>query len=148
MPTCVLAHGCDLNTFAAFLSTKVNRGASAKDVAQLVVTTCFEIDKALTPIIGQRGLEALLNRSLNLASASQAWLLVGADAFDLKANLSELHLTLSLQTSELAAQGGGAFLDHFHQLLTTLVGTPLTERLLRPMWVNFLSGPSPQDPFQ
>ena len=137
-----------MNTFAAFLSSKVNHGASAKDVAQLVVTTCFEIDKALTPIIGQRGLEALLNRSLNLASASQAWLLVGADAFDLKANLSELHLTLSLQTSELAAQGGGAFLDHFHQLLTTLVGTPLTERLLRPMWVNFLSGPSPQDPFQ
>ena len=137
-----------MNTFAAFLSTKVNHGASAKDVAQLVVTTCFEIDKALTPIIGQRGLEALLNRSLHLASASQAWLLVGADAFDLKADLSELHVTLSLQTSELAAQGGGAFLDHFHQLLTTLVGTPLTERLLRPMWVNFLSGPSPQDPFQ
>ena len=136
-----------MNTFAAFLSTKVNHGANAKDVAHLVVTTCFEIDKALTPIIGKRGLEALFTRSLHLTSASHAWLLVGADAFDLQADLSELQVTLSLQTSELAVQGGGAFLDHFHQLLTTLVGTPLTERLLRPMWVNFLSGPSPQDPF-
>jgi signal transduction histidine kinase len=77
----------NMGNVSAFLSAKVKDGASAREVAQLVVTSCFEIDKALTPIIGQRGLQALLKRSLHLACATQAWLAVGAEAFDLKAEL-------------------------------------------------------------
>jgi hypothetical protein len=113
-----------------------------------VVTSCFEIDKALTPIIGQRGLEALLKRSLHLACATQAWLAVGSEAFDLKADLTELMAALSMQTPELAARGGGLFLEQFHQLLTALVGPSLTERLLRSVWATFLSGSFAQDSSQ
>lgn len=138
----------NMGNVTAFLSAKVAHGASAREVAQLVVTSCFEIDKALTPIVGQRGLEALLKRSLHLASATQAWLTVGAEAFDLKADLNELMAALSMQTPELAARGGGLFLEQFHQLLTALVGPSLTERLLRSVWATFLSGSFAQDSAQ
>jgi hypothetical protein len=129
----------------AYLIANVRRGANASEVAQLVVTSCFEIDKALTPIMGQRGLVALLKRSLQLASVHQTWLAVGAESFDLKADLNELMAALTLQTPELAAKGGGLLLEHFHQLLTALVGPSLTERLLRSVWATFLSGSFAQD---
>jgi hypothetical protein len=129
----------------AYLLAKVRHGTNANEVAQLVVTSCFEIDKALTPIIGQRGLVALLKRSLHLASVAHPWLAAGHEAFDLKADLDELMAALSLQTPEFAARGGGLFLEQFHQLLTALVGTSLTERLLRSVWATFLSGSFAQD---
>lgn len=129
----------------AFLLVKVERGSSACDIAQLIVTCCFELDKALTPVIGQRGLVALLKRSLHLASARQTWLADCQENFDLKTDLTEFMAALSRQTSELAARGGGSFLEHFHQLLTSLVGTSLTERLLRSVWSTFLSGSFAQD---
>jgi hypothetical protein len=133
----------------AFLLAKVGQGAHAGDVAQLVVTSCFEIDKALTPIIGQRGLAALLNRSLQLASATQPWMSTEREALDLTTDLNGLLSTLSQETPEIAARGGGLLLEQFHQLLTALVGPSLTERLLRSVWATFLSGTfapdSPQD---
>lgn len=127
-------------TARQFLLAKVKQGASAKDVAQLVVTSCFEINKALTPIIGQRGLLALLSRSAHLAGISQPWLVAGTATLDFSTDLNELLITLSQQTPELAALGGGALLEQFHQLLTALVGPSLTERLLRSVWATFLSG--------
>jgi hypothetical protein len=135
-------------TVTTYFLAKVRHGSRASEVAQLVVTTCFEIDKALAPIIGQRGLAALLKRSLHLASLTQPWLAAGHETFDLKTDLTELMAALALQTPELAARGGGLFLEQFHQLLTALVGTSLTERLLRPVWATFLSGSFAQDSSQ
>jgi hypothetical protein len=132
-------------TATQFLLALVKQGAPAKDVAQLVVTSCFEISKALTPIIGQRGLMALLSRSAHLAGIDQPWLVIGHTMLDLSTDLDELLITLSQQTPELAALGGGALLEHFLQLLTALVGPSLTERLLRSVWATFLSGSFPQD---
>ena len=142
-------HSVAVGHVSAFFLAKVQHGAGAADLAQLAVTACFEIDKALTPIIGQRGLAALLKRSLHLASATHAWLPRGGEEFDLKGDLPELMAALAMQTPDSAARGGGLFLEQFHQLLTALVGTSLTERLLRSVWANFLSGSfahdSPQD---
>ena len=132
--------GLEVGPVTAFLLAKVQHGSSSSDIAQFVVTSCFELDKALTPIIGQRGLVALLKRSMHLASSKQAWLSDCQEGFDLKADLTELMATLSLQTPDSAARGGGSFLEQFHQLLTALVGPSLTERLLRSVWATFLSG--------
>ena len=44
-----------------------------------------------------------------------------------------------------AAAAGGALLQTFHKLLTTLVGSSLTERLLRSVWTNHFDAPSAQD---
>jgi hypothetical protein len=139
------AGGPKVGNVCAYLLVKVQSGTSASEVAQFVVTSCFEIDKALSPIIGQRGLAALFKRSLHLASAHQPWLSACQESFDLKTDLAELMATLSLQPPDVAAHGGGLFLEQFHQLLTALVGTSLTERLLRSVWATFLSGPPASD---
>jgi hypothetical protein len=137
--------GIDADAVTRFLLAKAAQGASASEVAQLVATSCFEIDKALTPIIGERGLTALLKRSLHTASVQQAWLSSCQETLDLKTDLPELMAAFSQQTPKVAALGGGLFLEQFHQLLTALVGPSLTERLLRSVWANFLSGSFAQD---
>lgn len=137
--------GLDASAATKFLLAKAARGASASEVAQLIATSCFEIDKALTPIIGERGVTALLKRSLHTAGAQQAWLSACHDTLDLKSDLTELVTALSQQTPEVAGVGGGLFLEQFHQLLTALVGPSLTERLLRSVWATFLSGSSATD---
>ena len=139
------ASGLGASAVTKFLLAKAAQGCSASEVAQLVATSCFEIDKALTPIIGDRGLTALLKRSLHTASAQHAWLSSCQDTLDLKSDLPELMAVLSQQTPEVAALGGGLFLEQFHQLLTALVGPSLTERLLRSVWATFLSGSFAQD---
>jgi hypothetical protein len=52
---------------------------------------------------------------------------------------------LAQQSAADAALAGARLLRNFHDLLVTLIGPSLTERLLRSVWVNFMSGPSAQD---
>ena len=129
----------------SFLLGKVKNGASAEDVAQLVRTICREIDIALSPIVGRRGLAGLLRRSLVLSGTRHPWLASCSESFDLNTDLVALTAALSEQTSQTAAIGGGLLLEEFHLLLTSLVGSSLTDRLLRTVWANFLSGPSASD---
>jgi hypothetical protein len=59
--------------------------------------------------------------------------------------LESLRTALARQDADEAAAIGGQLLQTFYELLTTLVGASLTERLLRSVWANFLGGPPAQD---
>lgn len=59
-------------------------------------------------------------------------------------DLAALKAILAQQDSETAT-AGGALLQTFYELLASLVGPSLTERLLRSVWENPLSGPPAQD---
>lgn len=113
-------------------------------IAEAIVAVWGEIDQVLTPILGQRGVIALYKRSLFLCALQYPCL---AD-LDLSVQpdipLSELKPLLA-QHHDLNAAAGNAFFQMFHELLTSLVGASLTERLLRPVWENSLSGPPAQD---
>ena len=56
-----------------------------------------------------------------------------------------LKQALAQQSSADAASAGGGLLDTFHELLTSMVGSSLTERLLRSVWDSLRSGPTAQD---
>jgi DNA-binding GntR family transcriptional regulator len=58
-------------------------------------------------------------------------------------DLAALKALLSRQTSADAASGGAAFLHAFHDLLSSLVGHSLTERLLRSVWIDFMGDVPP-----
>ncbi len=60
-------------------------------------------------------------------------------------DLAALKTVLAQQSSADATSGGDALLKTFVELLTTLVGPSLAERLLRSVWANSLSGPPAQD---
>ena len=91
------------------------------------------------------GVKALHRRSLHLAGGSHPWLTGKPLSEPASDDLGILKTLLSRQTSADAALGGAAFLQSFHDLLSSLVGLLLTERLLRSIWIDFMVAPTAQD---
>jgi hypothetical protein len=127
------------------LARRVEQGAAASQVADMLVSTWQEIDTALGPIIGQRGVAALYKRSLFLTGAAHPWLAAIHGNVRTSIDFAALKSVLVQQGSADAAAGGGALLHTFHELLTSLVGPSLTERLLRSVWANALGTSPAQD---
>ncbi|XVJ71897.1 MAG: hypothetical protein HEQ39_15200 [Rhizobacter sp.] len=103
------------------------------------------MDAVLTPIIGPRGVAALYKRSLHLNRHRHACLGDVAQAVQTSIDTAPLRSALALQNPGDAAAIGAALFQTFYELLTTLVGLSLTERLLRSVWVHFLSARPAQD---
>jgi len=95
-----------------------------------------EISLALTPIIGQRGLEALFRRSLQLSLSSPAGLAMGQAPVSKPIDPLAWQALLAQQEPGTAQAVAGTFLQTFYGLLTSLVGSSLTERLLRSIWTH------------
>lgn len=127
------------------MAHRVGDGASAAQLADAIVLLWQEIDVALSPIIGQRGVAALYKRSLHLAGQAQPWLAGAQEGPPTTMDLASLKSVLARQSGAQVAAAGGHLLQTFHELLASLVGPSLTERLLRSVWTNLSSGPSAQD---
>jgi secreted protein with Ig-like and vWFA domain len=111
-------------------------------LADTILGLWQEIDQALSPIVGSRGVAALYNRSLQLTTVAHPWLPSAASGVLAAIDLAALKAALLRQTAARAAAGGSALLETFRELLASLVGTALTERLLRSVWTP-TSGASP-----
>lgn len=116
-------------TFAHLIA----QDADAGQIAEKAVSAWRAVEAALSPIIGQRAVAALYKRSLALTCADYPWLLqreAGSlgnrqgDDFDV------LRTALSQQTSSNAMAAHWALLRAFRDLLASLLGESLTERLL------------------
>ncbi|MEP7056368.1 MAG: hypothetical protein ABI809_01165 [Caldimonas sp.] len=122
----------------------VEKGGDAADVAETIVSTWQKIDAALHPIIGKGGVAALYKQSLYLAGARRPFFAEMHQRSATELDLAALKSVLEQQSGEGAAASGQALLQTFHELLTRMVGSSLTERLLRPVHEG-LRGPSAQD---
>ena len=129
---------------AAWLLRAAGAGAGAEEVVASIAVIWQDIDGALTPIIGPRGVAALFHRSLHLAAQSQPLLAAIQTGTLTTMDLSALKLQLAAQTPAAAAAAAGVLLHTFHELLGTLIGASLTERLLRAVWPPLLNS-TPQD---
>ena len=127
------------------LAQRAAEPADAARIADALVSTCQRIDAALTPIIGQRGVAALYRRSLHLVAATYPWLAAAHPGVEAPIDLATLKSALAKQSGASAAAGGRALVRTFHDLLATLIGPSLTERLLLSVWDDFLSGPAAQE---
>jgi hypothetical protein len=137
--------GHESRRIAPPLAHWVGEEASAAQIAEAMVATWQEVGTALAPIIGQRGVAALYKRSLYLTGTAHPWLAGLHDSVQSPIDLAALKSVLAQQTSADAAVGGNALLQSFYQLLASLVGPSLTERLLRSVWADSFSGPPAQD---
>jgi hypothetical protein len=118
------------------LERRLGGGAPVAQLAQSVSEILKDIDTALTPIVGERGVTALYRRSLHLAGVAHPWLLAGReDPTAWVARLAE-------RSDAEAARGCNAFLRSLYSLLIELIGSALTEQLLDSVWN---AGPSRQD---
>ena len=130
---------------AAALARRVAEGSDGAQIADAIFSAWQEIDAALSPILGQQGVAALYKRSLYLTAAAYPWLAGAFQGAHAAMDLTELKSIFAQQDGNNAAATGGALLQTFHELLASLVGPALTERLLRSVWEHLLSGAPAQD---
>jgi len=129
----------------AALAHRVGKGANGGQIADVVVSAWKDIKITVGPIIGQRGVAALYQRSLYLTGPAFPWLAAICDSARTDLDLAGLKTVLAQQESANAAAGGAALLQTYYELLTSLVGPSLTERLFRSVWTNSLGDPPAQD---
>lgn len=130
---------------AAALALKAGKGGNAARVADAIVSTWQEIAAALIPIVGKLGVAALYRRSVHLSGQAHPWLLALQQDNPTAMDLELLKSLAAQQSSADASAGGGTLLETFHELLASLIGLALTERLLRSVWAKFLSGAPARD---
>ncbi len=128
------------------MAARTRNGNGEGGIASCVVALCAEIGAALTPIIGPRGVAALYKRSLFLAGQSHPELLGLQEKVQSEMDLSPLMTALEPLNDAEATLVGGALLIAFYELIGSLVGSSLTERLLRSLWDRPLSDPPASEP--
>lgn len=98
----------------------------------------------LEPVIGVRGVNVLLDRALYMTGKNFPWLAqvgpleAGADP------LTRLRARFASHDATDVADAGCALLITFTELLASLIGEPLTERLLASVWLD-TPAPSEQE---
>lgn len=117
---------------------------NALHIADAASATWRDIDVALSPIIGQRGVTALLKRSLHLAKVNHPFLIAVHDPVILPDEFPALHAALSKETPENAIIINSTLLNTFYELLVNLIGAALTRQLLH----SIFEIPSSDDPVQ
>jgi hypothetical protein len=126
----------DDHRFSPALLRRVGNGANAAEVSRTVVGTWTAIDAELGPVIGPRGVAALYHYSVQRVASAHPWLAEALGEERTHMDLVALERVLAAQSQADAALGGRAALQTFHELLATLVGAALAERLLRPVWTD------------
>lgn len=127
------------------LTHRVGKDANAAQIASALIATWQEIEAALTPIIGPRGVVGLYRRSLHLTGHAYPWLADAKEGVKAAIDLAVLESAITQQSSAAAAAGSAALLQTFDGLLASLIGVSLAERLLRSVWTNSSGGPPVQD---
>jgi hypothetical protein len=120
-------------------------GASAGDDVHRAVAVLRALDVALAPVIGQRGVAALCHRALHLSARRHAWL--GEMSIDpaVAVDLERLTQVLSRHPADEARAAGDALIQHFHDLLSGLLGPVLTEQLIGDLCTAHPDAPPAQD---
>lgn len=132
--------------FSGPLAQRVAEDADSRQIADAIGTLWTDIESALQPIVGRRGVAALFKRSLHVAATRHAWLAPLRDADAATLELEPLTALLGAQTPGAARAAGGELFEIFRELLVSLIGAGLSDRLLQPIWPASSSAPSAQDP--
>ncbi len=107
-------------------------GEDARKVADAAVAQWRAIDAALSPIIGPRGVAALYKRTVHMASADRPWLAAAYGGPLHPIDVDALHSALALQSAARAAEASEVISAAFRALLSSLIGSDLTQQLMPP----------------
>jgi hypothetical protein len=130
----------DVHGIRAMLVRRAGESADSATIASAALSVWQDIDRALSPIIGQPGVAALYKRSLYLTLVGQPALVTAYEGALRPGEFEGLETALTQQTPAQALAMICALLNTFHELLTHLIGGSLFERLLRTVWGKPSSG--------
>ena len=109
---------------------------NASATSEATATTWRLVETQLVPVIGARGLEVLFRRALHQTTAAFPWLAASVDRRGSAGVLPSLTACLAAEHAATAAEAAYVLLLTFAELLATLIGESLTERLLAPVWAR------------
>jgi hypothetical protein len=122
------------------LTHHAGNAPDARAVGEATLITWHLMSARLAPVIGAKGVDILFSRSLHLTSSTFRWLAIGENNGN-SADLQAILLArLACRETDSAAEASYALLVTFTELLATMIGETLTERLLLSAWVP----PSPE----
>jgi len=121
------------------------QGADAAQIADAAATIWGAVHGALTPVIGPRGSAALYHRALHDARVGCPWLAGAYDTVAEPGDFARLRAVLAQQAPAAAAAAHDGMLQAFLDLLATLIGDPLTDRLLQGVWTPPTGGPPAEE---
>ena len=116
--------------------------ATAGELVQLV----RGMAAVLAPVLGPRGVAALYQRALHVTRAQHPWLGELVDVAQPVIDLEALQAAFAHRPGAEAATVATALLQSFQDLLASLIGRPLSQRLLDPVWAHSPRRPTAQDP--
>jgi hypothetical protein len=118
--------------------------ADAPAIANATVRALRLLLAELDPLVGERAVLALYSRSLHLTRSTLPWLTATQDAAQAEA-LNALHEKLAARAPLEARAASQALMLAFAGLLISLIGEPLTDRLLLSAWGGAASGEPAQE---
>lgn len=118
------------------LEQRAGSDADARAIAEAAISIWQQISVRLVRVIGVRGVDALFCRSLHLTGRSFPFLTLGGNHRDRVALLANLRACIETREKLVAAEVCLVLLVTFTELLATLIGDSLTQRLLSPIWAT------------
>lgn len=118
------------------LARSAGDSPDASVIAEATLNTWRRMADRLAPVIGAHGVDALFSRSLHVTSKTFPWLAMAGNDGSNAALMTDLKARLAGQETTAAAEASHALLVNLTELLTTLIGASLTERLLTPVWLQ------------
>ncbi len=90
----------------------------------------------LIPIIGVGGFDSLYARSVYLSQSSYPWLVAQSGHAQTGHRFADLQSSLQAKSAALAREANRLLLITFTDILVSLIGEPLTARILDSAWGN------------
>jgi hypothetical protein len=117
------------------LTRHIGKCTDARAVAQAFVNTWQQIAGALEKVVGRRGVSVLLERALYLTTKHQSWLRLPSEPGKEPDPLPSLIAAIEAQSASESIEASRLLLENFTELLDTLIGESLTDRLLGAIWI-------------
>lgn len=121
-------------TIRITLAERAGDAPDASAVAEATISTWHQVASHLIPVIGAGGVDVLFNRSLHLTCTAFPWLTILGDHRDNTVLFASLKARLTGRDPDAAVEASYTLLVTFVELLMSLIGESLTERLLSSVW--------------
>ena len=121
------------------LAQRAGSAAGSGALAAAAQRAYDDLAQVSAPLIGQVGVDALTGRTLYLAQQKYPWLGHTREPEQWKGPFAQIVFCLERQDPAVASEAAGAVFATLTGLLGTLIGEPLTVRLLRKAWPDAFS---------
>lgn len=119
----------------------------SKEIAATAVDACGRLAVRLAPVIGERGFYTVFARAVHLARGTFPWLASSPpQAGTTESLFAALRQSLEAQHPTAAADAHRMLLLSFTSLLSSLIGEPLTDRLLNARAADHAGNSSKEPP--